>query len=427
MRGVSVWVALLLLAFGCGCGLLSGGGELVRSRAPRDTSPDVASSHLDAVVTGNTDFAFDLYHALREDRTDENLFFSPYSISVALAMTYAGARGETERQMADALRFYLPPEQLHPAFNALDVDLARRGERAKGRHGKPFRLHIANALWAQTGYSFRPEFLDLLAENYGAGMRLLDFAGSPEPSRVEINRWVTRETDGKIEDLIPPGLIDGWTRLVLTNAIYFDAAWEHKFEKAATRAGPFKLLDGTGVTVDMMWQAARFGYAEGEGYHAVELPYDGRDLSMVVLLPAEGRFREFEDSLSGERVDAILKGIDSREVGLTMPRFAYESDFRLKDALSDMGMPDAFLLRVADFSGMDGTRNLFILAVVHKALVRVDEEGTEAAAGTAVMVAGSAGPPDSVEVVIDRPFIFLVRDLKTGAILFLGRVLNPLT
>jgi len=409
-----------------GCGVFAIGGELVKSDKPRDTSPDVASSDLNTLVTGNTDFAFDLYHALREDRTDENLFFSPYSISVALAMTYAGARGGTEREMADTLHFTLPQETLHPAFNALDLDLASRGEGAEGRRGEPFRLHIVNALWGQTGYSFLPDFLDLLAEVYDAGMRLVDFVHNPEGSRSTINKWVSRETEKKIEELIPRDLITPDVRLVLTNAIYFDAAWESKFKKEATRAGKFTLLDGREVTGDMMRQFERFGYAEGEGYQAVELPYDGRELSLVVLLPAEGGFTEFEHSLSGERVDAILKGIDSREVRLTMPRFAYESALRLKEALSGMGMTDAFVLGLADLSGMDGTRDLFILDVVHKALVRVDEEGTEAAAATAVMVAGSEAPFDElIELTIDRPFIFLIRDINTGAILFLGRVLDP--
>jgi serpin B len=419
-----IWFALPFALVAVGCGNLSVGGELVKSDKPRDTSPDVASSDLDALVTGNTQFALDLYHQLADQ--NGNLFFSPYSLSAALAMTYAGARGETERQMAETLNFTLSQENLHPAFNDLDLELARRGEGAEGRHGEPFRLHIANALWGQTGYSFLPQFLDLLAENYDAGMRLVDFIHNPDGSRSTINKWVSSETEKKIEELISRDLITPDVRLVLTNAIYFDAAWEHKFKKEATRPGPFKLLDDTEVTVDMMRQNTSFGYTEGEGYQAVELPYDGRELSLVVLLPAKGNFTRFQDSLDGTRVEAILKAIDSRDIHLTMPRFAYESGFCLKDALSDMGMPDAFLPRAADFSRMDGTRDLFILDVVHKALVRVDEEGTEAAAAAAVIVAASEGPPDFVEVVIDRPFIFLIRDIKTGGILFLGRVLNPL-
>jgi len=424
MRALSVWVAVLVLAVASGCGLLSGGGELVKSSRPRDKSPDVASSDLNTLVTGNTEFALDLYHQLQKDKG--NLFFSPYSISVALAMAYAGARGATERQMADTLSFTLSQENLHPGSNALGLALARRGEGAVGRHGEPFRLHIANALWGQTGYSFLPQFLDLLAENYDAGMRLVDFLHNPEGSRSTINRWVSRETERKIEDLIPRDLLTPQVRLVLTNAIYFDAAWENKFKKEATRPGPFKLLDGTEVTVDMMRQFDYLAYAEGEGYQAVELPYDGGELSLVVLLPVQGGFTEFQDSLDATRVTAIVKAIQPREVRLTMPRFAYESAFNLGHALRDLEMRDAFAWNVADFSGMDGTRELFIRDVVHRALVRVDEEGTEAAAATAVVVAGAGAPSHVLEVTVDRPFIFLIRDLKTGTILFLGRVLNPL-
>jgi len=394
-------------------------GEIVRSEKQRVTSPDAPEADLAELVSGNSAFAFDLYQAIREG--DGNLFYSPYSISLALAMTYAGARGETEQQMADTLQFTLPQDRLHPAFNTLDLELAGRGEGAEGQDGG-FRLNIVNSIWGQDGYSFLPQFLDTLAENYGAGLRLLDFVKAPDESRGVINDWVSDETEGKIQDLLPQGSITSATVLVLTNAIYFNAAWEYPFEEELTHDGPFHLLDGSQVTVPMMEQREYFGYAEGEGYQAVELPYDGGELSMVIFLPEDGRFEEFVSALDGERVASILKDINPQEVHLTMPKFTYESGFRLKETLAGMGMPAAFA--AADFSGMDGTRHLFIDDVYHKAFVSVDEAGTEAAAATAVVVARAAPTPPK-EVTVDRPFIFMIRDIETGAILFLGHVVNP--
>jgi len=394
-------------------------GGVLRSEKPRVTSPDVAEADLAELVPGNSAFAFDLYQAIREK--DGNLFYSPYSISLALAMTYAGARGETEQQMADTLHYTIRQSYLHPAFNALDLELASRGEGAEGQDGG-FRLNIANSIWGQTGHSFLAEFLDILAENYGAGLRVLDFANAPEDSRVTINEWVSDETEGKIEDLLPPDSITSLTRLVLTNAIYFNAAWSHPFEEELTHDGTFNLLDGDQVTVPMMEQAEYFGYAEGEGYQAVELLYDGEELSMVILLPASGRFEEFASALDAERAASILRGIDPQKVHLTMPKFTYESGFSLKETLAAMGMPAAFT--AADFSGMDGTHELFIGDVIHKAFISVDEAGTEAAAATAVVVP-TAAPTPPREVTVDRPFVFMIRDIDTEAILFLGHVVNP--
>ncbi|MFQ6013949.1 MAG: serpin family protein [Anaerolineae bacterium] len=398
--------------------------EIVRSEKQRVTSADVTASDLADLVKGNSAFAFDLYQVLRED--NGNLFYSPYSISLALAMTYAGARAETAQQMADALHFTLSGDRLHPAFNGLDLELARRGEGAKGKDSEGFRLNIVNAIWGQTGYPFLSEFLDVLAENYGAGLRLLDFVNAPEESRVTINDWVSDQTEGRIEDLIPQGVIDAMTRLVLTNAIYFNAAWAEPFDPDQTDDGTFYLLDGGQVTVPMMRQAETFPYVEGEGYQAVELPYDGQELSMVILLPEAGHFEAFEGSLGAGRVDAILKGLAGRRVSLTMPKYEFESDFSLREALAAMGMPVAFT-GAADFSGMTGSRDLFIAEVIHKAFVSVDEAGTEAAAATAVVMERLAMPEEPVEVTVDRPFIFIIRDIETGAILFAGRVVDPST
>jgi serpin B len=420
-RLVAVLVALLLLPL-IACTQLAqpAPGELLKSDKERITSPDVNATEQALLVEGNTAFAFDLYQALREQ--DGNLFYSPYSISLALAMTYAGARGETAQQMADTLHFLLAQHRLHPAFNWLDAELASR---TQGEEGE-FRLNIINAIWGQKDYEFLSGFLDVLAENYGAGLRILDFINETEETRRAINEWVSDQTEGCIKDLIPQGAIDTLTRLVLTNAIYFNAAWEDPFDEDMTSDGPFYLLGGGQVTVPMMEQAEYFGYAEGEGYQAVELPYDGGELSMVILLPASGNFSDFEEALHGEQVYDIISELQLTGVALTMPRFEFDSEFSLKDTLAGMGMPDAFVFPIADFSGMTGRIELFIWGVVHKAFVAVDTAGTEAAAATGGIVAPSPGPPESpVEVTIDRPFIFLIRDIETGAILFAGRVLNP--
>lgn len=387
-------------------------------------TPAAPESDQAALVQGNNDFAFDLYQALRGG--DGSLFFSPYSISAALAMTYAGARGQTEQEMAATLRFLLGQDRLHPAFGALAELLTGRGQGAAGKDGQGFRLHIVNALWGQEGYGFLPEFLSLLAASYGAGLEALDFTGDPEGARRAINDWVSDQTEGRIEDLIARGLITPLTRLVLTNAVYFNAAWQHPFVEANTADGPFYRLDGQQATVPMMHQVQSFGYADGPGYQLVDLPYDGGELSMAILLPAEGQFEAFEGGLSAEQVTAMLAQLEGRRVRLTMPKFEVRVEFSLGDTLAAMGMPTAFS-DDADFSGMTGTPDLFISAVVHQAFVAVDEAGTEAAAATAVIMEKLSMPVEEppVEVTVDRPFLFLIRDRETGTILFLGRVLDP--
>jgi serpin B len=418
---ISILIVLLLVLPLIACNQ-SAGGEVLKSDKERITSLDVSTSEQALLVEGNSAFAFELYQALREE--EGNLFYSPHSISVALAMTYAGARGETAQQMAATLQFLLEQERLHPAFNWLDAKLASRGEGAEGKDGEGFRLNIVNTIWGQKDYSFLTDFLDVLAENYGAGLRILDFITETEESRLAINQWVSDQTEGRIKDLIPQGVITWLTRLVLTNAIYFNAAWEYPFDEDMTADGPFYLLDGGQVTVPMMKQTEVFGYTEGEGYQAVELLYDGCELSMVILLPEAGQFEVFEEGLQAQQVDAIINDLQLTEVALTMPKFEFDSEFSLKDTLAGMGMPIAFS-DGADFSGMTGNPELFISEVVHKAFVAVDEAGTEAAAATAVIMEYSAVPEPLVGVTIDRPFIFLIRDIDTGAILFVGRVMNP--
>ncbi|MEN8615221.1 serpin family protein [Dehalogenimonas sp. THU2] len=406
-------------------------GEELRSDKPR-LSPNVPAADMAELVRGNTEFAMALYHLLKEN--DGNFFYSPHSISTALTMTWGGARGETERQMAEALRFTLEQQRLHDALNALDAALASRGQDAKGKNGEPFSLKEVNAIWGQQDYQFLTAYLDLLAESYGAGLRIVDYINDPEGARKAINDWVAKETGERIKDLLPQGSIDELTRLVLTNAIYFSGAWLNPFPKDATRDDTFTLINGNKITVPMMFQSSTASYAEGiipfssffpSGYQAVELMYDGGELSMVVLLPEEGGFNAFENSLSVEALEWIMDDLNAATVNLTMPKFEFDSEFGLKESLSALGMPIAFT-DDADFSGMNGQRDLLISDVVHKAFVSVDEAGTEAAAATGVVVGITSAPVDPATVTIDRPFIFLIRDVATGAVLFIGRVMNPL-
>ena len=401
-----------------------------RSSITRDKSPEADASNVAALVGGNTDFAFDLYQALTE--SDGNLFFSPHGISLALAMAYAGARGETERQMAETLYFDLPQDHLHSAFNALDLSLAGliREDEADG-----FLLTVASSVWAQEGYGFLRDYLDNLALNYGEEVRPLDFRRDPNAAVAHINDWVADETEERITNLISPDAITDLTRLVLANTIHFKATWRNAFDERATTTGPFHLLDGSERKVPMMRQQSNLRYAVGEGYQAVELPYKGDEMAMTILLPDSGSFGEFEESLTGDSVEAILGGLHYEFVRLTMPKFEMESAFSLSETLRDIGMPDAFDERTADFSGMDGrscrTKGdicLLISGVVHKAFVAVDEAGTEAAAATAVIVGvtrGVAADPEPIELAVDRPFVLIIRHLGTGATLFVGRVLDP--
>jgi serpin B len=371
------------------------------------------------LVSGNNTFAFDLYQAVRGG--DDNLIASPYSISLALAMAYAGARGETEQQMAGTLHYMLPQDQLHPAFKVLNnslMTLTASGDQA-------LRLKIANALWGQQDYPFRTDYMDLINANYGAGLQLVDFKMDPEAARQTINDWASQETEERIQNLLPQGTIKVDTRLVITNAIYFKGAWASQFDEGATTDGPFTLLDGSQVTVPMMFQEDSFGYTAGDGFQAIKLPYEGYQAAMLILLPDAGTFEEFESGLTLEQFNAVLGNLNSVGVLLTMPRFKYTSDFSLGQILANMGMPDAFSTN-ADFSGMTDRNDLDISDVIHKAFVEVNEEGTEAAAATAVIIGTTAmNPASMIQFTIDRPFIYVIYDQASGSILFMGRVLDP--
>ncbi len=396
------------------------------STASRDLDPRVGDDELAELVRGNSQLAADLFGKLAA-RSQGNVFFSPHSISMALAMTYPGARGATASQMKTALRFTLPDPALHRAFNALDLSL----QKASSKDGN-VQLDVTNAVWGQQGHQFVPAYLDLLAQDYGAALYLLDFASAPEPSRSTINAWVAARTKDKIKDLLPPGAVSETTRLVLTNAVYFYGRWLRTFDRAATHEQDFTTGSGRVVRVPMMSldvsDHLKLPYAEEAGqYQALELPYTGQRLAMLVLLPAEARYEAFERSLDGVRLAAITNALsDTPLAEVQLPRFEFTSDsISLKPLLSALGMADAFAPGVADFSGIDGSRELFVQDVVHKAFVSVDENGTEAGAATGVISGVTAMPPQGKRFVADRPFVFLIRDRQTGAVLFIGRITNP--
>jgi serpin B len=387
---------------------------VARADAPAGAGdPDVA-----AVVEGNTRFAVDLYQRLIGEQTG-NVLFSPYSISTALAMTYAGARGKTEAEMAEVLHFALPQERLHPAFAAITADLGD-----ETRHG--YELVAANRLWGQEGYTFLPGFLGITREHYGAELAQVDFAGNTERARQAINGWVEKQTREKIKELIARGILDALTRLVLTNAVYFKGNWESQFDEKLTREGRFTVARDRRVSVPMMHQESQFKYAALPKLQVLEMPYAGEDLSMLVVLPSEvDGLSRLERSLSAEGLAEWTERLRKAKVSVFLPRFTTTCQFELKAVLAAMGMPEAFHRVRADFSGMNGKRDLCISAVIHKAFVDVNEEGTEAAAATAVVMRLKSAPRPSPVFRADHPFLFIIRDNRTGSLLFVGRVADP--
>ena len=386
-----------------------------------DQKGEKQTSDVNNVVAGNTEFALQLYSKLADEKKNENLFFSPYSISTALAIVYGGARGNTEKQMADCLHFSLPQEQLHPAFANLEKRLNEGGKKGE------YELNVANALWGQKGEPFREEFLELVKGCYGGGLTQLDFSSSQmaEEARKIINAWVEQKTKDKIKELIAKGQVDGAT-LVLTNAIYFKGKWEREFDKKNTTDAPFTISANKKVNVPMMNLKENLKYADDEGLQILEMPYKGKDLSMVVLLPkkADG-LAELEKALTAEKIQRWLGKLQKREVIVYLPKFKMTwGAADLSKILTEMGMPDAFSSK-ADFSGITKPP-LFISLVLHKAFVEVNEEGTEAAAATAVVMLKSAMPAPTPVFRADRPFVFMIKDNSTASILFMGKVCNPL-
>jgi len=423
--------ALKITALACLVGALAGCGEgpddgtpepapfeQVKSdqqRLPASASPDSVR----ALTLNNAQFLHDLWRA---EAPTGNFFISPHSISIALAMTYAGSAGTTQQEMANTLHFAQPEPELHAAFNNLDQALAKRGQNARGVDGKPFRLRVVNSTWAQHDYTFLPTYLDTLAQHYGAAMNLLDFAMQPEPSRATINGWVSERTEERIPELLPEGVVVRDTVLVLTNAVYFNASWNTPFKPEDTQPGDFAKLDGSAANVPLMHQHQETGYAEGSGWRAVSLPYDGDEVSMLVVLPDAGQFDAVAQSLTAGQVDTILDGLSPKGVTITLPKFEVRTKLSLADRLAQMGMPSAFA--DADFSRMDGSRQLLITDVIHEAFVKVNEAGTEAAAATAVVV-GRVSAPEPATFEANRPFLFFILDNETRAMIFAGQVLDP--
>jgi serpin B len=375
-------------------------------------SPDTA-----ALAKGDNAFATDLYQRLSSN--DGNLFFSPYSISNALAMTYAGARGKTADDMAATLKFPFQGNRLNAAFAGLVQDLDRKGEKRK------YQLNIANRLWGEKGYGFLPEFVKMCKDAYRAGLEELDFAADPEKARQTINAWVEKETQDKIKDLVPPGTITPATRLVLTNAIYFKANWRHVFPDV-TKKDDFKTAADKTIKVDMMQTLEFFPYAQSDDVQILELPYEQNELSMLVLLPKKvDGLSGLEKQLTADNLEKWRGQLKKHRVNVKLPKFKFTSQFQLSKVLSAMGMGVAFGGQ-ADFSGMTTREKLFISDVIHKAFVAVDEKGTEAAAATAVVMRATAiEEAPMATFYADHPFVFVIRDNRTGSILFMGRVTQP--
>jgi serpin B len=376
-----------------------------------------AGDDMTKLAQNNNAFALDLFQQLRAERG--NLFFSPYSISTALAMTAGGARGATEQQLVAALHFSLDRQRLHPAFADLQATLNKI---QKSGHVK---LSVANSLWPHNKHPFLADYLALTKRCYGVEITPMDYEHAADAAAATINKWVAEKTQNKINNIIPPGALDALTRLVLVNAIYFKGNWEQPFQKDATQSAPFMLAAGKSVSAPLMRQSREFRYAAADGVQLLELPYAGDELSMLVLLPDKiDGLADLEKKLTAPKLGEWTRQLRKREVNIFLPKFKMTTRFELSRVLMALGMQDAFG-SAADFSGMDGQRDLYISAILHKAFVDVNEEGTEAAAATAVIARAMAimEPPPTFRA--DHPFLFLIREKSTGSILFLGRVADP--
>lgn len=387
------------------------------TRSTQGAEPAAPAAPPGQVVESMNEFAFDLYRRLAAE-SEDNLFLSPASISTALTMTYAGARGETEAQMAKVLR--LPGRDVHQQGGAVVDYLNHVGNRGK------LELTVANALWGQSGHPFREDFLGLLKSRYQAGLQTVDFRQQPEAARLRINGWVEQKTNQKIRDLIGPGVLTPRTSLVLTNAIYFRGFWNDPFAAKSTRPLPFTSAAGDSKVTPTMFQKASLRYAEDPAAQCLELPYQGGEMVMTILLPRRGDgLSELERSLDAAALTSWAGKLRPRTVDVYLPKFSLTAEFKLKEVLSALGMPQAFDEQNADFSAMDEAGELFIQQVVHKGFVDVNEEGTEAAAATGVIMAPTSAVVNKLEFRADHPFVFLIRDASSGLVLFVGRLDDP--
>jgi serpin B len=398
-------------------------GNLLKSSCPRITT-EAPASDIAVVADGNNAFGWSLFNNLHT--SNDNVFISPYSISLALAMAWVGAKGNTATEMAQALHFAYTDNRLLSTINTIDQKLATRGKGAAGNEGTGFTLQLADALWGEQTYTFLQSYLDPLAQYFGAGMRLCDFLKNAEQARVEINTWASDETHGKITNLIPPGALTPLTRLVITNTVYFDAAWADTFEANNTHKEIFFRLPSDSFQTWYMHQTNMFNYSENQSYQVLELPYDGGQVSMVFVLPKSTSSVQIP---SYDDIKTLIAGFTLQRVFISLPKFKFTyGTTSVKDPLITLGMHLAFSSS-ADFSGIDGTHSLSISDVLHQAYVAVDEKGTTAAAATAVVICTAVAiaqpQPPVIPFNADHPFFFFIRDLPTGQILFIGYMATP--
>lgn len=389
------------------------------SRPVENPVPDTGFQDL---RDANNSFAFELFGRLCREAGTDNVMFSPFCISSALGMAWGGARGATETGMADVLGFDSLQQAVHNGFSRLFGLISRDGIDPSAN---PVTLRIANALWVDGNFPLLDDYVNLAGDYYGAEARNIDFAGDPDAGRLVINDWVEEMTSDRIRDLLGPGSVTTATRVVLTSAVYFQGNWRFQFNPDLTRDGVFNTLSGTEVTVPFMSRTMDVPFYRGDGFRAVALQYSDLQSRMIILLP-DGGLGEFQNDLDPGVLEEVAGGLAVREVAVVMPPFEFTTDYALSSVLSDMGMEEAFDGSRADFSGFTGSRDLFISEVVHKAFVKVDETGTEAAAATGVIMATTAMPSDPPELfLLDRPFVFLIIDDRSDTVLFMGRVTDP--
>jgi serpin B len=404
--------------------LITGGFFLFKQISSPTKNNPISAEGLNNVIDANNKFTLDLYSEYKTNKG--NVFFSPYSISTALAMTYEGARGQTAEEIQKV--FYFPKDSniMREGYANLYTEI--------NKTDKKYQLDTANALWAQNDYSFREDYFKTIDENYNGKVTNLDFKTDTENSRITINNWVENKTKDKIKDLIPEGILTPDTRLVLTNAIYFKANWSSQFIAEDTAKSKFTLSSGESTPSEMMHQTSYFNYGETKDLQILEMNYLGNDLSMIIILPTENNLDSLENSISVSSLAKWKKNMDTEEVQVSLPKFKFETKYLLAEDLKEMGMSNAFNKDLANFTGMwnkQRDENLYISEVIHQTFIEVTEAGTEAAAVTAITTSEStdiSSRPSRPKIfTADHPFIFIIQQKDTGNILFMGRVNNPTT